>query len=258
METSFETFCLSVILGMLLSNSCSAWPQASASQPGGTLQRASHSELSCDTSDALEVFSDTQGIDFGPYLKEVMERVRRNWLTLIPSEARPPIQKEGRVAIRFAILKDGSVAGMQLAVSSGDIALDRAAWGGITASNPFPALPAQFMGTYVALGFHFSYNPSLTIKPDGPVRLTPGESQQFVVNDKAVESATVHWSLAGKDCAQSDCGTISPTGLYTAPSKVQAPLAVHVMAAELSPSKTTCKLIRVIPSEAVSDKPSPH
>jgi len=55
--------------------------------------------------------------------------------------------------------KDGKVAGMKLTDSSGDVALDRAAWGGITASNPFPPLPSDFGGQYLALRFRFYYNP---------------------------------------------------------------------------------------------------
>ena len=67
--------------------------------------------------------------------------------------------KRGKVSIEFAILKDGRVAGMKLGGPSGDVALDRAAWGGITGSNPFPPLPADFHGEYLALRFHFYYNP---------------------------------------------------------------------------------------------------
>jgi TonB family protein len=76
--------------------------------------------------------------------------------------------KKGKVAIEFAIMKDGSVAGMRLVSPSGDIALDRAAWGGITGSNPFPPLPSEFSGRYLALRFHFHYNPdkSVLAKPD--------------------------------------------------------------------------------------------
>jgi hypothetical protein len=42
---------------------------------------------------------------------------------------------------------------------SGDVSLDRAAYGGITASTPFPPLPGEFGGEYLALRFHFFYNP---------------------------------------------------------------------------------------------------
>ena len=71
----------------------------------------------------------------------------------------PPLLKRGKVSIQFVILPDGKVAGLQYTGSSGDIALDRAAWGGITASDPFAPLPKQFHGPYLALRFHFYYNP---------------------------------------------------------------------------------------------------
>jgi TonB family protein len=67
--------------------------------------------------------------------------------------------KKGKLAIEFAITKDGQVADMRLVSSSGDVALDRPAWGSITASNPFPPLPSQFNGPYLSLRFRFYYNP---------------------------------------------------------------------------------------------------
>jgi len=107
----------------------------------------------------LDVLSDTMGVDFGPYLQRVLHDVKMNWYNLIPEAARAPIMKKGKVSIEFAILKDGRVAGMRLDSSSGDVALDRGAWGGITASNPFPPLPKEFGGQYLALRFRFYYNP---------------------------------------------------------------------------------------------------
>jgi TonB family protein len=107
----------------------------------------------------LEVLSDTQGVDFGPYLERVLQAVRMNWYNIIPEEARPPLLKRGKVAIEFAITKDGKVAGMRIVAPSGDTPLDRAAWGGITASSPFAPLPNEFHGPYLALRFRFYYNP---------------------------------------------------------------------------------------------------
>jgi TonB family protein len=117
------------------------------SRPGGGVQSN------------LDILSDTQGVDFGPYLERVLHAVRMNWYNLIPEVARPPLMKKGKVAIEFAIQTNGQIAGMRLAGQSGDISLDRAAWGGITASNPFPPLPSEFHGSYLALRFHFYYNP---------------------------------------------------------------------------------------------------
>src|SRR5271165_6043927 len=115
---------------------------------------------SARTAGNLEVLSDTQGVDFGPYLSRVLQAVRMNWYNIIPEAARPPLLERGKVSIEFAILPDGRVAGMKIIAPSGDVSLDRAAWGGITASNPFSPLPSEFHGPYLALRFHFYYNPA--------------------------------------------------------------------------------------------------
>jgi hypothetical protein len=47
---------------------------------------------------------------------------------------------------------------MVLEHPSGDIGLDRAAWGGITGASPYPPLPAEFTGPYLELRFGFFYN----------------------------------------------------------------------------------------------------
>ncbi len=104
----------------------------------------------------LEVLTDTMGVDFGPYLSRVVLEVKQHWYNIIPEGAQ---WKKGKVAIDFAILKDGSVAGMKLEGSSGDVALDRPAWGSITGSNPFEPLPQNFHGQYLGLRFRFYYNP---------------------------------------------------------------------------------------------------
>ena len=104
----------------------------------------------------LDILSDTQGVDFGPYLQRILQDVRENWYHLIPESAE---MKKGKLAIEFAITRDGKVADMRLIATSGDVALDRPAWGSITASNPFPPLPGEFTGPYLALRFRFYYNP---------------------------------------------------------------------------------------------------
>ena|SRR5690348_14704443 len=107
----------------------------------------------------MDILSDTMGVDFGPYLARVLQNVKYNWYNLIPEVARPPLMKKGKVSIQFVILKNGSIAGLAVVAGSGDVSLDRAAYGGITASNPFPPLPSEFRGDYLALRFHFYYNP---------------------------------------------------------------------------------------------------
>ena len=106
-----------------------------------------------------EITSDTMGVDFGPYLQQVVHAVKQNWYNIIPPSAEAPLYKKGKLTIDFAILKNGQVAGMKYVISSGDVALDRAAYGGITYSNPFPPLPKEFGGQYLGLRFTFYYNP---------------------------------------------------------------------------------------------------
>ena len=107
---------------------------------------------------SAEILSDTLGVDFGPYMQRVIAATYRSWTPLIPESARPPLSKEGKVGIEFIIAKDGSVKQMVLKFPSGDVALDRAAWGGITGASPYPPLPKEFKGPYLALRFGFYYN----------------------------------------------------------------------------------------------------
>jgi TonB family protein len=107
----------------------------------------------------IETLTDTQGVDFAPYLAQVVQIVKRNWYSIIPESAMSPLYKKGKVSIEFAIGKDGKIEGLRYDRSSGDVALDRAAYGGITQSNPFPPLPREFGGPFLGLRFYFYYNP---------------------------------------------------------------------------------------------------
>lgn len=106
-----------------------------------------------------EITSDTMGVDFGPYMQRVLHDVKQNWYNIIPESAMPPLLKKGKVTLEFVILKNGQIGGLRYVSGSGDVALDRAAYGGITASTPFPPLPTEFGGQYLGLRFTFLYNP---------------------------------------------------------------------------------------------------
>jgi TonB family protein len=104
----------------------------------------------------LELLSDPQGVDFRPYLMQVLAAVRRNWLTVIPESAK--LGRRGRVAIQFAIAKSGVVNKVVFVQNSGTDALDRATVAGVEMSNPFPPLPSEYKGERVVLQFNFAYN----------------------------------------------------------------------------------------------------
>lgn len=105
---------------------------------------------------SLELLSDPQGIDFKPYLIRVLAAVRRNWFAVLPESAR--FGQRGRVLIQFSIAKEGRVPKLVISMPSGVDALDRAAVAGISASNPFPPLPAEFKGDQIRLQLSFAYN----------------------------------------------------------------------------------------------------
>jgi TonB family protein len=124
---------------------------------GGEYGSAAHPKV--DNRGGLEILSDTMGVDFGPYMKRLKYTVQSHWDPLIPESAMPPIMRKGVVVIEFAITKEGKVMAMKLVGSSGDVALDRAAWGAITDAIPLPNLPTQFAGDYLLIRARFYYNP---------------------------------------------------------------------------------------------------
>lgn len=108
---------------------------------------------------AMDILSDTLGVDFGPYMKRLHVTVEDHWFPLIPEIALPPMMKKGNVVIEFAIMKDGSIQGLRVVRSSGDTALDRAAYGALTNAVPLPKLPSEFSGQYLLIRAAFYYNP---------------------------------------------------------------------------------------------------
>jgi TonB family protein len=102
------------------------------------------------------ILSDTRGYDFGPYMNQVVNRVRQNWYTLIPEIAR--LGKRGKVVLIFTITKNGIIANLRQVANSGTQALDNAAVGSIQLSNPFAQLPNNFDGDHLDLQFTFLYN----------------------------------------------------------------------------------------------------
>ena len=122
---------------------------------GGISTRSSGSDLGMGMP---EILSDTQGVNFNPYLQRLLREIKEHWIPLIPEEARPPLSKQGTTMIRFSILPDGSIGAMHLEDSTHDDALNRAAWGSITGVGQFEPLPSQFHGPNLELRIHYLVN----------------------------------------------------------------------------------------------------
>src|SRR5580698_355460 len=104
----------------------------------------------------LQLLSDATGFDFKPYLMQVLASVRRNWMAVIPESVKTG--RRGQVLLQFIIDRRGTVPKLVIATSSGTEAFDRAAVAGVSMSNPFPPLPAEFKGDQIRLQLAFSYN----------------------------------------------------------------------------------------------------
>jgi len=236
--------------------------------------------------DALDILSDTQGVDFGPYLQDVEGKVKENWCLLIPESAST---KKGKLAIEFAITKDGKLSNMRLVASSGDVALDRPAWGAITASRPFAALPGEFTGPYLDLRFRFYYNPdksdldgsgdktppepahtnettsapsksgvTVIISSLGDIFVPAGEWKVVTATVTGTKEQTVEWSVTGSGCS-SPCGHMTGD-LYFAPTVRPSPPVVTLTATSKADptAKATVNIHIVEPSSKTVSNSTLH
>ena len=141
-------------------------PASPATRAVQDAMRASLADVSADAAPAVQprlalgpaILSDTMGVDFSGYLQQLRKDIQRNWDPLIPQEVQPPSMKKGIVGVRFTILPDGRIGSMKLETTSGDVALDKAAWYAITSEGAFPALPKEFHGPQLDLRVGLFYN----------------------------------------------------------------------------------------------------
>jgi TonB family protein len=105
---------------------------------------------------SMELASDPMGADFRPYMRQIIQTIKRNWLAVYPEAARQGTR--GEVVLLFRIVKEGTVTKVSFSTESGAKALDQAAVAAISASNPLPPLPREFKGNQIVLRMTFKYN----------------------------------------------------------------------------------------------------
>jgi len=129
---------------------------ASASRSGGRtgLARADNNGT-YSTTDPQILSPNPKGIDFGPYLNQLLTRLRSNWYSVMPEIAR--LGQRGRVDIVFTVARTGNVKDLQVVAGSGYDPLDRGAVSAIQLSNPFSHLPPEYE-TDLKLRIAFLYN----------------------------------------------------------------------------------------------------
>ncbi|RRA48298.1 TonB C-terminal domain-containing protein [Acidipila sp. EB88] len=106
---------------------------------------------------AVEVLSDTQGLDFNPYMKSLTTSLKPTWQDTLAKAAIPLPDFTGTaVGIRFTVKHDGSVDRLRITSPSGSVAFDRAAWNALLQSAPMPPLPAAFTAAGLELQIRFT------------------------------------------------------------------------------------------------------
>jgi TonB family protein len=94
------------------------------------------------------------GFEYDFYLAVVQSKVEQNFRP-------PPGLRSGSMAtISFSIQKNGTLANINLAKSSGNLLIDQAAERAVRAAGRFPPLPAQYEQGQLDINFEFVVNAS--------------------------------------------------------------------------------------------------
>jgi TonB family protein len=104
----------------------------------------------------IELLSNPTGVDFRPYLIQVLAAVRRSWFAVYPEAAKTGLR--GQAVLEFAIGTDGKVNKVIYDAQTGSRPLDEAAVAALSASNPLPPLPKEYKGDRIVLRMTFMYN----------------------------------------------------------------------------------------------------
>lgn len=247
--------------GQKAQSAASALDQKSKSNDFG-LGIGTHGRLS----GVVSVVSDEQGVDIEPYLRRVVRKIRQNWL-LWTESSQPTEMTKGIVTIEFAITKDGKGAQMRLISHSGDIALNRSAWASISQSNPFPPLPAEFIGTNLALRILFDYdadrgdcpsNSRIVVCINAPTNLEVpvGGAEIVTAFVTGTKEQAVEWIVSGAGCSGSTCGKMS-RDVYSAPSVRPNPPEVNLIAvSKADPIAKASVIIHIVePASEIMSRP---
>jgi outer membrane biosynthesis protein TonB len=96
---------------------------------------------------------DTKGVEFGPWIRRFIERVRSNWN--VPLAA---MSLKGHVVITFNIHKSGLITDLEIVGPCPIASFNTAAYGALVASSPTDPLPAEYPDEHAFFTVTFYYN----------------------------------------------------------------------------------------------------
>ena len=112
-------------------------------------------QQSSDLKLGVDLLSDTNGADLGPYVRILITDLKKHWLPLATEAANQTPLRQEETLLRFTIATDGQISAMQLENSAQDTVFDKAAWKAATLITPIP-LPAGMKGSSLTVLVHFT------------------------------------------------------------------------------------------------------
>jgi periplasmic protein TonB len=89
------------------------------------------------------------------YIEAVKRRIQGNWLqnTIDPGVR---AARAAHAVVQFTIERDGTVKDVHITQGSGNYSMDNSGLRAVIASNPMPALPSDYSGSYLNVVFDFN------------------------------------------------------------------------------------------------------
>jgi hypothetical protein len=93
---------------------------------------------------------------------------------------------------------------------------------------------------------------SVSVSPS-TAQVSVSKQQQFSAKVTGSTNASVKWSIAGTGCSGSSCGSISTSGLYTAPASIPASPKITITAVSVAaPSKSSSAMATIVAAASSS------
>ena len=100
-----------------------------------------------------EIWFDSKGVEFRPWLQTFIAQLKRNWL--IPMAV---MTLKGHVVVTFVVQRDGEISDISVPEPSKVPTFDQSAIGALVALNRTPPLPADYPGDRCQFTVRFNYN----------------------------------------------------------------------------------------------------
>jgi outer membrane biosynthesis protein TonB len=131
-------------------------PEAAPGQPFRLdLPGVAHRQLEAQAAESGGLSFNTYDWDFAPYMLALKERIGRNIFPPLAFSRLGMI--DGDTLLRFKIYPDGRLDDLELLSYTGHRTLMETSRFAVTASAPFPSLPADFPKSYLEVTAKFSY-----------------------------------------------------------------------------------------------------